>query len=98
MTIKINPSVEGKPLKALQYLIQLTSMPFVAAYLASTGMNWILAALAGIVVSLLIIVPFALVAGMRVFLECLVKVNNQFSFFGKVHPLTMVGRTQIGFR
>lgn len=69
MEFKINPSVEGKPLKALQYLIQLTAMPFVAAYLASTGMSWILAAFIGIVTSFLVVLPFAFIVGTKAFIE-----------------------------
>jgi len=46
-------------------LIQLLSMPFTAAYLASTGTHWALAGLQGICASLLITLPFALWAGCK---------------------------------
>lgn len=71
MRVRINPEVKNKPLKAFQYVLQWIIMPFTAGYLASTGMNWVLAGFLGIGTSFLIIVIFAFIAGIRVFFQIL---------------------------
>lgn len=51
--------------KAGILLMQLVSMPLVAAYLASTGTYWVMAALQGFVASFLVTLPFAFWAGAK---------------------------------
>lgn len=69
MPFKIQNVLKEKPLEALQDLLQLIVMPLVAAYLASTGMFWLYAALLGYCSSLLVILPFALIAVIKMYIK-----------------------------
>lgn len=69
MSFKIQNSFKEKPLKALEDLLQLIVMPLIAAYLTSTGMFWLYAALLGYCSSLLVTLPFALIAGIKMHIK-----------------------------
>jgi len=69
MSFKIQNGFKEKPLKALEGLLQLIVMPLVAAYLTSTGMFWVWAALLGCCSSLVVMLPFALVAVIRMYIK-----------------------------
>ena len=69
MSFKIQNSFKEKPLKALEDLLQLIVMPLVAAYLTSTGMFWLYAALLGYCSSLLVVLPFALIAVVKMYIK-----------------------------
>ena len=58
--------------RTIHTLIQLAAMPLIAAYLTSTGVFWVWAALLGYCSSFLVILPFALITGIKM---C-IKVNQ----------------------
>jgi len=69
MPFKIQNVFKEKPLKALEDLLQLIVMPLVAAYLTSTGVFWVWAALLGYCSSFLVTLPFALIAGIKMYIK-----------------------------
>ena len=69
MPFKIQNGFKEKPLKALEDLLQLIAMPLVAAYLASAGVFWLYAALLGYCSSLLVVLPFALISVVKMYIK-----------------------------
>jgi hypothetical protein len=66
MGFKIKNLFTQRSLKAYSQLLQIYIPPFAGAYLASTGMNWIIAGMAGIGTSfLLITLPIGLLTGFK---------------------------------
>lgn len=68
MSFKNQNGFNENPLKVSQAL-QLIVMPLISAYLASTGMFWVWAALLGYCASFLVVLPFALIAGIKMYIK-----------------------------